>query len=324
MPFAMLAPRPGNADALIKTGIDLLAPAPGEVQIRHAAIGLNFLDVYYRSGAYPWPVEKDLIVGSEAAGVVERLGSDVVDFTVGDRVAYTMPTGAYASHRNISQNVLVKVPDGIRDEDAASSLLKGLTAYYLLHESFKVEPGHTVLFHAAAGGVGSIAGQWLSSLGATAIGTARGVAKCEAARGSGFQHVIDYGSEDFVDRVKQITGGLGVDAVFDSVGADTYPGSLKCLKPFGRLICFGQSSGPIKNFAISDLAAGSFSVTRPVLFHYTRDRAWLEKAADALFGMILKEEIGRFAGETFPLERVGEAHRKLERREITGSVVLIP
>ena len=324
MPYAMIAPQPGAADVLTRVEIELSAPGAGEVQVRHAAVGLNFLDVYYRSGTYAWPVAKDLIVGSEAAGVVERLGPDVTGLAIGDRVAYTMPTGAYASHRNISRDAVVKVPDGVGDEDAASSLLKGLTAYYLLHESFKVKRGDTVLFHAAAGGVGSIAGQWLSHLGATAIGTAGGAAKCDAARRSGFQHVIDYGSEDFVDRVKAITGGLGVDAVFDSVGADTYPGSLKCLKAFGTLICFGQSSGPIRNLAISDLAAGSFFLTRPVLFHFTRNRAWLEKAAAALFDMIASGRLIRFAGETYPLDRVAEAHRKLENRDTTGSVVLVP
>ncbi|SDA91306.1 quinone oxidoreductase family protein [Mesorhizobium qingshengii] len=324
MPYAMTAPHPGGADVLTKVEIELPDLGAGEVLIRHTAVGLNFLDAYYRSGAYAWPVEKDLVVGSEAAGVIEKLGPGVTGWAVGDRVAYTVPTGAYASHRSISQDALVKVPNGVSDEDAASSLLKGLTAYYLLHESFKVKRGDRILFHAAAGGVGSIAGQWLSHLGATAIGTAGGAAKCDAARRSGFQYVIDYRSEDFVERVKLTTDGLGVDAVFDSVGADTYPGSLKCLKPFGTLICFGQSSGPIKNFAVSDLASGSFTVTRPVLFHYTRNRAWLEKAAAALFGMILSEKIERFAGETFPLDRVGEAHRKLERRETTGSVVLIP
>lgn len=320
----MVATKPGGSSVLEKREISLPDPGVGEVQLRHTAIGLNFLDVYFRSGAYPWPVDKDLVTGSEAAGVVEKVGPGVAGFAVGDRVAYTIPNGAYATHRNIAQTVLFKLPDSVSDDVAAASVLKGLTAYYLLHESFKVKSGDTVLFHAAAGGVGSIAGQWLKSLGVRTIGTAGGAEKCVLAKSYGYDHVIDYLSEDFVARTKELTSGNGVDAVYDSIGADTYPGSLHCLKKFGTLVCFGQASGPIKNFAISDLAAGSYFVTRPILFHFTQNRDWLEKAAAKLFDAIAGGKIKVPVGQTFSLENVAEAHDKLESRTSTGSTVLIP
>ncbi|HFC04934.1 MAG TPA: quinone oxidoreductase, partial [Rhizobiales bacterium] len=244
MPFAIAAEKPGDAGVLHRIDLTLASPGPDEVLVRHTAIGVNFIDVYFRSGLYPWPVEKDLILGSEAAGTVVKTGDAVKGFKAGDRVAYTVPNGAYATERMIEARHLVHLPYGLEDEIAAACMLKGVTAHYLLHRSFAVKAGQTVLFHAAAGGVGSIAGQWLAEKGVTAIGTAGGPEKCALAKKHGFAHVIDYTGEGFVERVKEITGGAGVDAVYDSVGKDTLSGSLSCLKTFGTLVNFGQSSGP--------------------------------------------------------------------------------
>ena len=268
-------------------------------------------------------MEKDLVLGSEAAGVVEAVGEGA-GLEVGDRVAYTVPNGAYATHRVIDAQHVVRIPEGIDDTTAAAAMLKGLTAYYLLHSSFPVEAGQTVLFHAAAGGVGSIAGPWLAALGVTAIGTAGGPEKCALALENGYAHTIDYRSEDFVARVRDITDGEGVDAVYDSVGKDTVAGSLQCLKRFGSLICFGQSSGPADYFKISDLAAGSFRLQRPMLFHHTASRDWLVSASAELFGLIADGTLPIPVTQTFSLEDAAGAHRALEARQTTGCTVLVP
>ena len=261
-------------------------PGQGQIRIRHTAIGVNFIDVYFRTGLYPWPVDSDLVLGSEAAGVVDAVGDGVTEFSVGDRVVYTVANGAYATHRLVDAAMVVALPDSIDDETAAAVMLKGLTASYLLHDSYRVKAGDTILFHAAAGGVGSLAGQWLKAKGAKVIGTAGGGSKCALAMNNGYDHVIDYLVEDVAARVMEITGGAGVDAVYDSVGVDTVMTSLKCLKQFGTLICFGQSSGPALDFKISDLAAGSFHLTRPILFHFVAKRTWLEPSARDLFKLI--------------------------------------
>jgi len=324
MPIAIAAAKAGGPEVLHE--IDLPTPAPnaGEVLVKHNAIGVNFIDTYFRSGLYPWPVDKDLVLGSEAAGTVAALGEGVTGFAVGDRVAYTIPNGAYVSERVIEARHLVKLPDGVSDEVAAAAMLKGLTAHYLLHRSFKVEKGQTVLFHAAAGGVGLIAGQWLAAKGVTAIGTAGGPEKCALARQHGYAHTIDYKSEDFVERVKEITGGEGVHAVYDSIGHDTIAGSMNCLKTFGTLVNFGQSSGPYLDFKLSDLAVGSYTVTRPVLFHFTADRGYLESAAADLFSMIENGTLKINVNQRYPLAKAAEAHIALEGRKTTGSTVLIP
>ena len=292
--------------------------------MRHNAIGVNFIDTYFRSGLYPWPVESDLVLGSEAAGVVAALGAGVSGFALGDRVAYTIPNGAYVAERVIDAKHLVHLPDGVSDDVAAASMLKGLTAHYLLHRSFKVQKGQTVLFHAAAGGVGLIAGQWLAAMGVTAIGTAGGPDKCALAAKHGYAHMIDYKSEDFVARVAEITDGAGVDAVYDSIGHDTIQGSLDCLKTLGTLVNFGQSSGPALDFKLSDLAAGSFTVTRPVLFHFTADRNYLEAASAELFAMIENGTLKINVNQRYDLTNAADAHRALEARQTTGSTVLIP
>ena len=324
MPIAIAAAKAGGPDVLHEIDLPTPAPKAGEVLVKHNAIGVNFIDTYFRSGLYPWPVDKDLVLGSEAAGTVAALGEGVADFAVGDRVAYTIPNGAYVSERVIEARHLVKLPDGVSDEVAAAAMLKGLTAHYLLHRSFKVEKGQTVLFHAAAGGVGLIAGQWLAAKGVTAIGTAGGQEKCALAAQHGYAHTIDYKSEDFVERVKEITGGEGVHAVYDSIGHDTIAGSMKCLKTFGTLVNFGQSSGPYLDFKLSDLAVGSYTVTRPVLFHFTADRAYLESAAADLFAMIENGTLKINVNQRYPLAKAAEAHIALEGRKTTGSTVLIP
>ncbi len=324
MPIAIAAARAGGPDVLHEIDLPTPAPKAGEVLVKHNAIGVNFIDTYFRSGLYPWPVDKDLVLGSEAAGTVAALGVGVTDFAVGDRVAYTIPNGAYVSERVIEARHLVKLPDGVGDEVAAASMLKGLTAHYLLHRSFKVEKGQTVLFHAAAGGVGLIAGQWLAAKGVTAIGTAGGPEKCALAAKHGYAHTIDYKSEDFAQRVKEITGGKGVHAVYDSIGHDTIAGSMNCLKTFGTLVNFGQSSGPYLDFKLSDLAVGSYTVTRPVLFHFTADRAYLESASADLFEMIAGGALKINVNQRYPLAKAADAHIALEGRKTTGSTVLIP
>lgn len=324
MAYAIVASTPGGTEVLQQVDIDVPVPASTDVLIRQTAVGVNFIDVYFRTGLYPWPEETNLILGSEGAGVVEALGSDVTGFSIGDRVAYTVPNGGYATHRLVPVQSLVHLPDHIDDPQAAAIMLKGLTACYLLHDSYAVKAGETVLFHAAAGGVGSLAGQWLKSKGVRAIGTAGGAEKCNRAKANGFEEVIDYRSEDFVKRVKDLTTDQGVAAVYDSVGKDTIMGSLDCLKPFGTLVNFGQSSGLPDQFRISDLAKGSFHLTRPILFHFTADRDWLKQAAKKMFDAVGSGAIKIDVASTLPLSNAAEAHQNLEARKTTGSTVLIP
>ncbi|OOY20725.1 quinone oxidoreductase [Thioclava sp. DLFJ5-1] len=323
MAYAMAISRPGGRDQFHKIEIEVPKPGPGEVTLRHTAIGLNFIDVYFRTGLYPWPVESDLITGGEAAGVIEAVG-DGVDLKVGQRVAYTQPNGAYASHRVMAAKNVVPIPDDISDAVAAAVMLKGLTVHYLIHHSYPVKSGDTVLFHAAAGGVGSIAGQWLKAKGVRAIGTAGGPEKCARALEHGYDAVIDYRSEDFGAEVKRLTDGAGVAAVYDSVGADTVMTSLDVLKRFGTLVCFGQSSGPADQFKIGDLARNSLFLTRPTLFQHTDQPGWLRNSAAELFEMIGKGEIKIDVPQTFSLEDVAAAHEALEGRKTVGSTVLTP
>ena len=323
-PYKIVASQPGGTEVLSKQVLKVPTPGAGELLVRNTAIGLNFLDVYFRTGLYPWPVEQDLVLGSEAAGVVEAVGEGVTGFNEGDRIAYTLPNNAYQTHRLLPAASAVRIPDGISDQQAAASMLKGLTAHYLIHHSYPAQKGDTVLFHAAAGGVGLIAGQWLKAKGVTTIGTAGGPEKCELAKSHGYDHVVDYKSEDFLERVMEITGGAGLEAVYDSVGNDTVPNSLKCLKKFGSLVVFGQSSGPVEGFQINDLAAGSLRLTRPTLFAFTSEREWLENASTDLFEMIGSGAINIAVNQTYPLEQVVDAHTALESRKTTGSTVLLP
>ncbi len=324
MAYAIQATHPGNAGVLAQCEFEPSPPGDREIRIRHRAIGVNFIDIYIRTGSYPWPVPENLVLGCEAAGVVEAVGAGVTGFREGDRVAYTLPNGAYSTHRNIDVSHVVHLPDAVDDQTAAACMLKGLTVYYLLHNSFRVQAGHTILFHAAAGGVGLIAGQWLSSKGVVAIGTAGSDSKCDLATRNGYVHAINYNREDFVAGVKNYTNQRMVDAVYDSVGAGTWPGSRNCLKRHGTLVSFGQSSGPVEGFQFSDLAVGSLYLTRPTLFHFVADRNWLENASAILFEMVEEGQIQIPIHQTFPLAEASKAHESLESRHTTGCTVLIP
>jgi len=320
--FGIVARKKGGPEVLEWTQLDSAAPGPGEVRLVQKAIGLNFIDTYYRAGHYAWPTDP-LIPGGEAAGIVEAVGSGT-PFKVGDHAAYTMPTGAYRTHRVVAADRLVKLPDGVSFEDAASLMLKGLTAQYLLKSTFPVQSGNTVLVHAAAGGVGLILGQWLKALGITSIGSAGSRPKCELAKANGYTHVIDYRTEDFVARVKEITGGKGCDVVYDSVGHDTWRGSLKCLRPRGTFVCFGQSSGPITDFKFSDLAGGSLYATRPGLFEYIKTREELESRAADLFAQVKAGHVKAHIGQKVALRDAARAQRDLEGRHTRGATVLLP
>ncbi len=314
----------GGPEVLDYVDIDLPPPGAGEVQIRHAAIGLNFIDVYFRTGLYKAP-HMPFIPGKEAAGTVTAVGPGVSDFKVGDRVAYAGSDGAYSLERNIETRHLVAVPDGIGLDTAAAMMLKGMTAQYLLNRTFKVGPDTTLLFHAAAGGVGLIAGQWAKALGATVIGTVGSDAKAELAREHGYDHVVNYNTEDFVARVSEVTGGKGVDVVYDSIGRDTFPQSLDCLKRLGMFVSFGQSSGPIEDFTLALLAQkGSLFATRPTLFTYIATRDELTDCANALFDVVLSNKVRINVNQTYPLREVGRAHTELEARKTTGTTLLIP
>ena len=320
--YAMVVTAPGGPENFERREIATPVPGPGEALVRHAAVGLNFLDVYHRSGLYPWAVPRDLIPGSEAAGVVVAVGPGVEGLVPGTRVAYTHPLGAYASARVIPADRLVPIPDGLTDAQAASLMLKGLTAHYLIFSTFPVEPGMTVLVQAAAGGVGLILGQWLAAKGVTAIGTAGGPAKVALATAHGYAQGIDYRAGDFVSRVLELTGGAGVHAVYDGVGRDTWHGSLAVLRPRGTFVNFGQSAGMIEGFTLADLAKGSFTACRPVLFHYIADPLELRIRADDLFRAVLAGEITAEVHQSLPLAEVAEAHRALESRATTGATVL--
>lgn len=321
---AMIARAPGGPEVLVRQAMEQNPPGAGEVLVRHTAIGLNFIDCYYRSGLYAWP-ETPLVPGGEAAGVVEAVGAGVGGFAVGDRVAYTTPTGAYRRLRRIAADRLVRLPAAIGDVLAASVMLKGLTAEYLVTSSFRVEAGQTVLVHAAAGGVGLLLGQWVAALGATAIGTVGGPEKAAIAAAHGYAQVIDYTAGDFADAVRDLTGGAGCHVVYDSVGASTWRGSLRCLRRRGTYVNFGQSSGPIEGFRLADLAAGgSLAAIRPVLFDYIAERADLEARAAHLFGMIESGALKVDAITTRPLGEAAAAHADLEARRTTGATVFLP
>jgi NADPH2:quinone reductase len=299
-------------------------PGPGEARIRHTAVGLNYIDTYQRSGLYKLALPSGL--GSEAAGVVEAVGPGVSEFKAGDRVAYSGGApGAYAEVRVMPIDRLVKLPEGVSDRAAATLMLKGLTVQYLLRQTYAVKAGETILLHAAAGGIGLIACQWARALGATVIGTVGTDAKAELAKANGCTHTIVYTRENFVEKVKEITGGKGVPVVYDAVGKDTFPGSLDCLSPRGLFVSFGNSSGPVPPFEILLLSQkGSLYATRPTLVTYTAKRADLLKMAEEMFALVLSGKLKNDARQTYALKDAAQAHRDLEARKTTGSTILLP
>lgn len=325
MPKAIRVHAHGGPGALVYEDFEPGNPSKGQIRVRHTAIGLNFIDVYYRTGLYPAPDGLPLIPGGEAAGVVVNVGEGVDWLKPGDRVAYAVKLGAYAEERVIEADQVVKIPAGISDEQAAAMMLKGMTAEYLLLRTFKVKAGDTILYHAAAGGVGLILGQWAKHIGATVIGTAGSPDKIELAKAHGFSHVIDYRKQDFVAEVAKLTGGRKCDVVYDSVGNDTFPGSLDCLRPLGTFVSFGQSSGPIPPFSINLLAQkGSLFATRPSLFSYNAKRADLETSAKALFDVVASGAVQIKINQRYALKDAAQAHADLEGRKTTGTTILLP
>ncbi|MBC3931346.1 quinone oxidoreductase family protein [Undibacterium curvum] len=316
--------RTGGPEVMEYEDVELGRPGPGEILVRHHACGLNFIDVYFRTGLYPQELPAGL--GMEAAGVIEQLGPDVHGLQVGDRVAYAArPNGAYAEARVMPAAHVVRLPEGISFETAAAMMLQGLTVQYLFHRTFHLQGGETILFHAAAGGVGLIACQWARAIGVQMIGTVGSDDKAELAKAHGCTHVINYNKENFVDRVREITDGKGVPVVYDSIGQQTFKGSLDCLSPLGMMVSFGNASGPVPDFSLSELASrGSLFITRPSLLHYTARRADLEHMAAQLFSMVQGGKIKVDVRQRYALADVAQAHRDLEARKTTGSSLIIP
>lgn len=313
----------GGPEVLSFEDVVVGKPGRGEARIRHTAIGLNFIDTYHRSGLYPLPLPSG--IGLEGAGVVEAVGAGVSHVKPGDRVAYAGgPTGAYAEERVMPAEKLVKVPRGVSDDEAAAVMLKGLTVQMLIRRVYRVQKGETVLFHAAAGGVGLIACQWLNALGATVIGTVGSDAKAKIAKAHGCHHAINYSKENFADRVREITKGRGVPVVFDSVGKDTFQGSLDCLQPRGLLAVFGNGSGPVKDVDVNILAKGSFYLCRPTIMTYTAQRSDLEAGAKDLFSVIKSGKVKIEINQRYVLSDAVQAHKDLAARKTTGSTVFKP
>jgi NADPH:quinone reductase len=313
----------GGPEVMQYEDVQVGDPGAGQARIRHTAIGVNFVDTYQRSGLYP--MQLPMVAGNEAAGVVEAVGSGVTDLKAGDRIAYTGLPGSYCEQRVVPADRLVKLPQGISDEQAASMMLKGLTVHYLIHSTYAVKKGETVLWHAAAGGVGLIACQWLKSMGVTVIGTAGSDEKCSLAKSHGAEHVVNYSRENFLERVKSITGGKGVPVVYDAVGKTTWDGSLDCLRPRGLMVSFGNASGAVAPVNLGILSTkGSLYVTRPTLATHIASRADLVERSSALFEMVKSGKLKIETTGRYKLADAAQAHRDLEGRKTTGSVVLQP
>ncbi len=315
---------PGGPEVMQLVDVDLAEPAAGEARIRHTAVGLNFIDTYHRSGLYPLPMPAG--IGLEAAGVVDAVGEGVTNVAVGDRVAYGAgPLGAYSEACNAPANRLTKVPDSIDDETAAAMMLKGMTVRYLLKGTYAVQPGETILFHAAAGGVGLIACQWAKALGATVIGTVGSEEKAELAKAHGCHHTINYQTEDVAARVRELTDGKGVPVAYDGVGQATLEASLDSLQPRGLLVSFGNASGPVKNFDLGVLSAkGSLYITRPTLMTYVASDAELHENTADLMDVVGSGAVKMTINQRYALGDVRKAHEDLEARRTTGATVLLP
>ena len=321
---AIMVHKIGGPEEMLWEEVDVTAPSENEVLIKQTVIGLNFIDTYFRSGLYPANLPTPL--GMEAAGIIEQVGANVSEFKEGDRVAYaTAPLGSYSERRVMPPNNVVKIPDDISDEIAAAIMLKGMTAEYLVRRTFEVKSGQTVLFHAAAGGVGLIACQWLKAIGANVIGTVGSEEKAKLAKENGCDHTILYKEENFVEKVKEITNGEGVPVVYDSVGKDTAIHGLDCLSPLGLLVIFGNSSGNAPAIEPGLLATkGSLYVTRPTLFSYNSTREKLIDSAEQVFNMVRQNKISIRIGAKYELKDAVQAHKDLENRKTTGSILLMP
>ena len=314
----------GGPEVLEFKDIQLEDPKFGEVLIKNEAIGLNYIDTYHRSGLYP--VELPSNIGMEGAGVIEKVGPDVNDFKVGDKVAYaSMPIGSYSTHRIFPTKKLVKVPEGIELENVVTLMTKGITTFYLLHKTYPVKSGETILYHAAAGGVGQILCQWAKSLGCTVIGTVGSDEKIEIAKANGCDHVINYSKENFAERVKEITNGAGVPVVYDGVGKKTFDGSIECLKIRGTMVSFGNASGPLDPCNVTkSLAPKGLYLTRPSIAHYTTTREELDEAASKVFEMFITKKFSLKIFKKYSLTEIVKAHEDLESRKILGPAVILP
>ena len=323
MPKAIRFHNTGGPEVLQLDEVPAGEPGPGQARVRHTAIGVNFVDTYQRSGLYPMQLPQ--VAGNEGAGVVEAVGANVTDLKKGDRVAYTGLPGSYCEARVVPADRLVKIPEGITDEQAASMMLKGMTVHYLIHSTYPVKRGETVLWHAAAGGVGLIACQWLKTLGVTVIGTVGSEEKAKLARDHGADHVINYSKENFVERSSTITGGKKLPVVYDAVGKATWDGSLDCLRPRGLMVSFGNASGPVPPVNLGILSTkGSLYVTRPTLATHIASRADLLERAASLFGVVKAGKVKIETTGRYKLAEAQRAHRDLESRKTTGSIILLP
>nr|WP_229505564.1 quinone oxidoreductase [Massilia genomosp. 1] len=316
--------RTGGPEVMEYVDVEVGEPGAGEARVRHAACGINFIDVYFRTGLYPQPLPADL--GMEGAGVVEAIGEGVTEVAVGDRVAYAgRPNGAYCEVRNMPSALLLRLPEAISFETGAAMMLQGLTVQYLFRRTVPLKRGDTILFHAAAGGVGLIASQWARALGVHMIGTVGSDEKAALAKAAGCSHVINYNTEDFVARVMDITNGEKVSVVYDSIGKDTFTKSLDCLRPLGMMVSFGSASGPVPDFSLAELSSrGSLFITRPTLFSYAARRADLEAMAADLFAVVASGEVKIDINQTYKLADAAQAHIDLEARKTTGSSILVP
>ena len=321
---AVIISKVGGPEVLEIKDIKLEDPKSSEVLIRNEAIGLNYIDTYHRSGLYP--VELPSNIGIEGAGIIEKVGPDVKDFKIGDKVAYaSMPIGSYSTHRIFPTKKLVKVPEGIELENVVTLMTKGITTFYLLHKTYPVKSGETILYHAAAGGVGQILCQWAKSLGCTVIGTVGSDEKIEIAKTNGCDHVINYSKENFAEKIKEITNGNGVPVVYDGVGKKTFDGSIECLKVRGTMVSFGNASGPLDPCNVTkSLAPKGLYLTRPSIAHYTTTRAELDEAANKVFEMFKTKKFNLKIFKKYSLSEVVSAHKDLESRKITGPAVIIP
>ncbi|SOE54304.1 NADPH2:quinone reductase [Burkholderia sp. OK233] len=323
MPYAIRIHETGGPEKLVWDEISVGDPGPGQARLRQTAVGVNFIDIYYRAGLYELP--RPFIPGREAVGVVEAVGPDVTSLKPGDRVVYSGVQGAYAQVRLVPADRLVKLPDGISDEFGAAMMQKGMTAQFLCRQTYQVSKGDTILVHAAAGGVGLVLCQWAKHLGATVIGTVSTEEKAQIVKAHGCDYPLIHGKDRFVKAVKEITGGVGVPVVYDSIGKDTFMGSLDCLKPRGLMVLYGQSSGPVPPFDISILdKKGSLFLTRPTQNAYLPTRAHVEEGAKEVFDVVLSGAVKVLINQRFPLKDAAEAHRAMESRKTVGSLVLQP